>query len=68
MRGRDSGFDASLYSFESASGAETISEIELGVRASKKAKGCRKDWQLLAQLSIIVQNDEREDIMRWEGA
>jgi hypothetical protein len=54
MQGRDSRFDTSLYSFKSASGVATISEIGLGVRASEKAKMAPEGMTIIG--SIVDRN------------
>jgi hypothetical protein len=55
----------SSYSFESASGAETIGEIGVRVGASEKANGASEGF--IVNHSIADQCSETEDIMRGES-
>jgi hypothetical protein len=65
MQVRDSRFDTSLSSFELASGAEMKRFLKSAWawEHQRTQKGRRQDWLLLGQLSTVVQNDQKEDIL-----
>jgi hypothetical protein len=67
MQGPDYRFDTSLYSFESASGAETIGRIEVTVGASQKVKSASEGFEVGSSVTDQPSETQREDIMRWEG-
>jgi hypothetical protein len=56
-----------LYSFESASGVETIFEIGVRVGTSGKAKGASEGFVVNQSIVDTRLETETEDIMRWEG-
>jgi hypothetical protein len=66
MKGLDKRFDTSLYSFESASGAETIYEIGVSVGVSEKAKEASGGFVVKGSITDRRPETQKEDIMRWE--
>jgi hypothetical protein len=67
MQRRDSRFDTSLYSFESASGVETIFETGVRVGASEKAKRASEELSVIGSIVDCSSEGSKEDIMRWES-
>jgi hypothetical protein len=57
----------SLFSFESASGVETIFEIGVRVGGSGKAKGASEAFVVNQSIVYRASERETEDILRWEG-
>jgi hypothetical protein len=57
----------SLYSFESASGVETIHKIGPRVGASEKAKGASEGFEAEGSIADRRSETQTEDIIRWEG-
>jgi hypothetical protein len=71
MWGSDSRFDTSSYSFELASGAETIGGMGVRVEASEKAEGTSEGFavnqSIIDRHSKTETETETEDMMRWDG-